>query len=159
MFGFQPPFTVTTCQFLNSLILILFVSTTSDTNVDAAILLVSSQITNIIEFFVSRNIRIARDRAWDQTVISRGKGPEFWQPYVEEWSHPPTVTTSKWDSWLSGWFGRVIVRRAVSVPLSLYPFIGIAFDAYIKSVATAKYLHKPVCRPGSISRDTPSNEQ
>lgn len=45
----------------------------------------------MLTFFLSRNIRIARQRAWDQTVASRGKGPDFWQPYVEEWDVPPVV--------------------------------------------------------------------
>lgn len=117
---------------------------------DAAVVLISSQITNIIKFFLSRNIRIARERAWDHTVASRGKGPDFWQPYVEEWQRAPIITTSSWDKWLGGWFGRVVVRRVVSIPLSLYPIVGLAFTAYIKAIGTAQYLHKPV-------RNIPSN--
>jgi hypothetical protein len=39
---------------------------------------VASQVTYILRFFPSRNIRIARtDRAWDQTVASWGKGSRF----------------------------------------------------------------------------------
>lgn len=38
----------------------------------------------------SRNIHMAGTRAWDQTVLSRGKGPDFWGPYVEEWD-PQTL--------------------------------------------------------------------
>jgi len=43
----------------------------------------------ILQFFHTQNLHIARDRTRDQTVASRGKGPDFWQPYVEEWEHPP----------------------------------------------------------------------
>ena len=58
---------------------------------DAAALFVGSQVTYILRFFLSRNIRIVGERAWAYTVTSRGKGPEFWQPYVEEWEVPPVV--------------------------------------------------------------------
>ncbi len=58
--------------------------------------LLSSQITLLLKFFLSRNLRIARERAWDQTVASRGKGPEFWQPYIEEWDVPPVVDVGRW---------------------------------------------------------------
>ena len=61
---------------------------------DMAILLLGTQVTSIITFFLSRNIRIARQCAWDQTVASRGKGPDFWKPYVKEWEVPPTVDES-----------------------------------------------------------------
>jgi hypothetical protein len=45
----------------------------------------------VVDFFLSKNIRIARDRAWDLTIASRGKGKDFWGPYVEEWQNPPRV--------------------------------------------------------------------
>ncbi|KAF8996713.1 hypothetical protein BDQ17DRAFT_1329786 [Cyathus striatus] len=84
----------------------------------ATILLLGSQLKTIPNFFLARNICIARDRAWNYTVQSRGKGPEFFQPYVEEWSTPPVVDMkSKWrilrgkvlggwvrNSWLNGDF-------------------------------------------------------
>lgn len=61
---------------------------------DATLLLLSTQSTFILTFFLSRNLRIARDRVWDQTLRSRGKGPEFWKPYVEERDTPPVVKGS-----------------------------------------------------------------
>lgn len=83
---------------------------------DAAVLLAASQVSNIIRFFLSKNIRIARDRAWNQTVASRGKGPEFWQPYVEEWSSPPKMKMKegkldKVGSKFGGWLGVMFVKR------------------------------------------------
>jgi hypothetical protein len=36
-----------------------------------------SQVTYILRFFLSRNIRIAKDRAWDQTVASREHPPHL----------------------------------------------------------------------------------
>ena len=65
-------------------------------------LLLGSQVTFILHYFLSRNIRIARDRAWAQTIASRGKGTEFWGPYVEEWDNPPPVDVDdgKTKSWV-----------------------------------------------------------
>ena len=62
----------------------------------ATLVILSSQITFILNFFLSRNLRIAREHVWDQTIASRGKGPAFWQPYVEEWDLPPKVDTHQW---------------------------------------------------------------
>ena len=81
-----------------------------------------AQVTHILRFFLSRNIRIARDRAWDQTVASRGKGPDFWQPYVEEWQNPPPIDsnsmTNKFvNKWLGGSFGLFVVKRSMFLNL------------------------------------------
>jgi hypothetical protein len=78
--------------------------------VDAAILLVGSQITWMLRFFLSKNLRISRERAWTQTIISRGKGPEFWQSYVEEWETPPKIEKSNIPKFLSSPLGLSIVR-------------------------------------------------
>lgn len=80
---------------------------------DVAILLVGSQATGIISFFVARNIRVVRRRVWDQTVASRGKGPDFWQPYVEEWDSPPVVN-ERWgrlDKIFKIWFWRMLIQK------------------------------------------------
>jgi len=50
---------------------------------------------------------------WDQTVASRGKGPDFWQPYVEEWNFPPVVS-ERWgrlNSILQTWFWRMVIQK------------------------------------------------
>ena len=115
MFGFKIPFGIHTCgllcyfkQAVNILIL----------DIDAAVLIVASQVTYILQFFLRRNIRIARDRAWAQTVASRGKGPDFWQPYVEEWQNPPSLDSNSMTNQfinkrLGGWFGRIVVKRSM----------------------------------------------
>jgi hypothetical protein len=73
----------------------------------------SSQVEMILIFFLSRNLRIARERAWDQTVKSRGKGPQFWGPYVEEWRVPPQVDEGRrwWYKWVRSGFARYLIRR------------------------------------------------
>ncbi|KAG6380568.1 hypothetical protein JVT61DRAFT_4931 [Boletus reticuloceps] len=111
-----------------------------------AILLLGSQVTSIITFFLSRNIRIARQRAWNQTVASRSKGPDFWQPYVEEWDVPPVVDktfSARVSSTMSIWAVGIVVKKVLLLPLSLYPFVGTFVAAGLKAMGTAQHLHKP----------------
>ena len=63
-------------------------------------------------FSLSRNIRIARERVYEQTALSRGKGPAFWGPYVEEWAHPPRPRTSPLTRFAGSAFGRIVIKRA-----------------------------------------------
>lgn len=120
----------------------------------------ASQVTFIIRFFLSRNMRIARDRAWEQTVASRGKGPDFWQPYVEEWTNPPVVKkTSFLQRWLSGRLGAMAVKRTflffasikydcyisslvMLLPFNLVPLVGLFIAAWFKGLGTARSLHR-----------------
>ncbi|KAG9012818.1 hypothetical protein FRB90_006499, partial [Tulasnella sp. 427] len=91
----------------------------------ATFIFMSSQITTILKFFLSKNLVIAKNRAWDQVVASRGKGPDFWGPYVEEWERPPKVQIGgfQWEKWVGGWIGRYVIRNAIIVPLNLFvPF-------------------------------------
>ena len=84
-------------------------------------MLVSNQITVILRFFLSKNIRIARDRAWDQTVASRGKGTTFWQPYVEEWENPPKINVDESGGMVrkvfGSWIGLFVVKRGQCIGL------------------------------------------
>ncbi|KAG1735033.1 hypothetical protein EDB19DRAFT_1725691 [Suillus lakei] len=109
-----------------------------------AILLVGSQVTGIISFFVARNIRVARQRVWDQTVASRGKGPDFWQPYVEEWDSPPVVNERRGrpDRMFKMW-RKTIIQKVILLLLLLYPFVGTFIAAAVKGLSTAQDLHKP----------------
>ena len=78
---------------------------------------IASQSTAILTFFLSRNIRIARDRVYEQTIVSRGKGPEFWKPYVEEWDVPPPVPKRfTMARILSTGIGRTLFKRACVTP-------------------------------------------
>jgi len=109
----------------------------------ATVIIVGSQVTHILRFFLSRNIRIARDRAWAQTVASRGKGPDFWQPYVEEWQNPPSVRSNQFvNKWLGGWFGLFVVKRILLSPIQIYPFIGSVVSAWFKALGTGQFLHR-----------------
>ena len=80
------------------------------------------QLTTILRFFLSKNIRIARDRAWQHTVASRGKGPEWFRPYVEEWDQPPRIGKDELKSGFvekmaGGWVGTLVLKRGSSFEL------------------------------------------
>ncbi|KAF9647003.1 hypothetical protein BDM02DRAFT_3156338 [Thelephora ganbajun] len=109
----------------------------------AALITLGDQVNIILNFFLRRNIAIAKQRVWEQTVASRGKGPSFWKPYVEEWDHPPVITKPGWDAWLSGTVARFVIRKILLYPVQIYPFFGIFVSAYLKALGTGTYLHKP----------------
>jgi len=128
-------------------------------------MILSSQITFLFNFFLSRNLRIAREHAWGQTIASRGKGPSFWQPYVEEWDLPPTVDTSPWvglekvkskllrfamkNCGLAHSFKTPsdidLIPIVILIPLHVVPVGGLFVTAAFRASDTAHYLHKPVC--------------
>lgn len=78
-------------------------------------MLLGTQLTFILRFFLSRNLRITRDRVWAQTVSSRGKSADFFQPYVEEWNVPPKVEQESWiETAGKGWVSAFVIRRGRS---------------------------------------------
>ena len=131
----------------------------------ATIIILSSQMTFLLKFLLSRNLRIAREHAWDQTIASRGKGPSFWQPYVEEWDLPPAVDINQWTGLEKA--KSKLVRFAIKncglaygfkvssdidlttivilIPLHVVPVGGLFVTAAFKALDTAHHLHKPVC--------------
>jgi hypothetical protein len=72
----------------------------------------SAQLTLILRFFLAKNLRIARARAWELTLKSRGKDDDFWGPYTEEWEEPPSVEVGglRWQRWVGGTLGKYIVK-------------------------------------------------
>lgn len=52
-------------------------------------LLVLQQASFILETFIYKELKQARIHAYDALIESRGKGPDFWIPYQEEWKEPP----------------------------------------------------------------------
>jgi hypothetical protein len=133
----------------------------------ATIVFLSSQVTFIFKFFLSRNLHIARERAWQQTVASRGKGPTFWQPYVEEWDVPPKVNVDQWAglaevknkvfrfaikrselaysvSPFLVVFDNILTLSVALILLHVVPVGGLLVAAAFKALDTARYLHKPV---------------
>ena len=111
----------------------------------ATLLFLGDQITGILYFFLSRNLRIARERAWDQTLASRGKPAEFWGAYVEEWQKPPRADPAppKWEKWVGNTMIRIAISKLVLAPLNFIPFLGLGISAWMKALSTSRGLHAP----------------
>ncbi|KAF8996710.1 hypothetical protein BDQ17DRAFT_1249522, partial [Cyathus striatus] len=89
----------------------------------------------ILNFFLARNILVALDRSWNYTVQSRGKCPEFFQPYVEEWSMPHVVDMkSKWCILTRKVLGGSTIRLLL---VRWYTCVCVA-----KNPRTPQYLHR-----------------
>lgn len=63
---------------------------------DTTILFLLPQLSFLLNYFLKRNIRLARSRAFDLTIKSRNKPDEFWsRGYVEELEQPPVVSADR----------------------------------------------------------------
>ncbi|TXT08713.1 hypothetical protein VHUM_02841 [Vanrija humicola] len=118
------------------------------------VLLLLPQLGAIMKFFIRKNLRIARTRAHNLTVASRGKPAEFWGlGYVEEWQQPPSLPPAqargraardKWVRRLLWWPTQSVIRHYVLIPLSpMLPLIIPVFTSSVKALTTGEYLHKP----------------
>ncbi|KZT02069.1 uncharacterized protein LAESUDRAFT_730582 [Laetiporus sulphureus 93-53] len=109
----------------------------------ATVFFISTQLTVIISYFISHGLRVARERAYNQTIESRAKGSEFWQPYVEEWDEPPKVSKGvRWTHVLGSGFSRFAIRLLL-FNVETVPLFGIMVSAWLRALGTARYLHKP----------------
>ena len=50
-------------------------------------------------------------------AASRGKGPDFWQPYIEEWQNPPSLDSNSTSNqfvknWFGGWLDLFVVKNS-----------------------------------------------
>ncbi|KAF8486665.1 hypothetical protein F5888DRAFT_1761105 [Russula emetica] len=121
----------------------------------ATLIILSSQITLLFNFFLSRNLRIAREHAWGQTIASRGKGPSFWQPYVEEWGLPPMVDINQWMGLekAKNKLVRFAIKNLILIPLHVVPVGGLFVTAAFKALDTAHYLHKPYFKLKKMTKE------
>ncbi len=91
---------------------------------DTTIIFLLPQLSSILYYFLRRNLRLARSRAWDLTVASRHKPVSFWsRGYIEEWEQPPVVLmgpdgqgliggrTEGVLSWVTWWPSQMFVRH------------------------------------------------
>ncbi|KAH6891650.1 hypothetical protein BKA70DRAFT_1162581 [Coprinopsis sp. MPI-PUGE-AT-0042] len=114
----------------------------------ATLLYASHQLTSILYFFLSKNIRIARDRAYDYTVASRmrNKDDDFWKPYVEEFEVVPKVNVQarmkKQNRWYRSKIGMIVIRQVLTIPAGFYPLIVPLGLAWTKALGTAETLHR-----------------
>ena len=90
----------------------------------------SGQFWYILKFFLSKNIRIARERAYALTIESRHKPASFWGPYIEEWAAPPVDQARKakkrmrFEKVVFGWVGRFVLHKFILFPLNFVPIVG-----------------------------------
>ncbi|WRT64340.1 uncharacterized protein IL334_001272 [Kwoniella shivajii] len=127
------------------------------------------QISSILRYFIYKNLKLARSRAYALTVSSRGKPHEFWsQGYIEEWSQPPSPASSgqvdstgrrirsdtKWISWLLWWPTQLVLRKYLFLPLSpSLPLLAPLVTSFLRSISTGEYLHQPYFETKGMNND------
>ncbi|RSH92982.1 hypothetical protein EHS25_008430 [Saitozyma podzolica] len=120
------------------------------------LLILLPQLSSILRFFIYKNLKLARSRAYALTVSSRGKPHEFWsQGYIEEWASPPVPgpadlagsrrsREAKWISWVLWWPTQLFLRHYLLLPLSPnLPLLSPLITCTLRSLQTAAYLHQP----------------
>ncbi|OXC67796.1 hypothetical protein AYX13_03691 [Cryptococcus neoformans] len=132
------------------------------------LLILLPQLSSILRFFIYKNLKIARSRAYALTVSSRRKPAEFWsQGYIEEWAQPPRVQTGEldkngrrvrknanWISWVLWWPTQLVMRKYLLIPLSpSLPLLSPVVTSVLKSLTTAEYLHRPYFDMKGMSND------
>ncbi|WVQ97608.1 hypothetical protein IAU59_004722 [Kwoniella sp. CBS 9459] len=122
------------------------------------LLILLPQLSSILRFFIYKNLKLARSRAYALTVSSRRKPLEFWsQGYIEEWAQPPKPRhgdvdkngrrvrrDAQWISWLLWWPTQLVLRKYLFLPLSpSLPLLAPLVTSFLRSITTGEYLHQP----------------
>lgn len=114
----------------------------------ATLIAIGDQVNLILNFFLRKNIAIAKQRVWEQTVASRGKGPSFWKAYVEEWDRPPVVVKPGWGAWLSGSTAQFVIRRGEhSQSLNFLPDPFFRRSAFVSIPDLPLHRYLRICVP------------
>ncbi|WWD09615.1 hypothetical protein V865_007743 [Kwoniella europaea PYCC6329] len=127
------------------------------------------QISSILRYFIYKNLKIARSRAYSLTVSSRGKPHEFWsQGYIEEWAQPPAVpgsgqvdkngrrirSNTQYIDWILWWPTQLILRKYLFLPLSpSLPLLAPLVKSFLRSITTGEYLHQPYFDTKGMNND------
>jgi hypothetical protein len=113
----------------------------------AAMMFVLGQCHTIMEFWMKKKLKVCRNRAYENTVASRGKAQEWWTPYVEEWEDPP-YEKAKQGSQKQKLYMRMatpliryFILKVALLPLSFIPFLGLVVSAAIRSLSMGRQLH------------------
>ncbi|KAK4050948.1 hypothetical protein OIO90_004924 [Microbotryomycetes sp. JL221] len=119
------------------------------------ITLVLGQISMMIEWALRRELKKAKEEVYVATVKSRGKNPlvrkgaDFWQPYTEEWSVPPIERAKRaaekqsFYTRLTSPIMRIVILKVLLTPLSFIPGLALVVTAAIRSLTTARVVHRP----------------
>ncbi|KAM0754703.1 hypothetical protein T439DRAFT_119710 [Meredithblackwellia eburnea MCA 4105] len=111
--------------------------------------LVLGQVSYALEWLLRRQLSKGKEEVYEATVRSRGKGPEFWQPYFEEWSVPPieraqrNAEKQKFFNRLGTPLARLIILKVLLTPLSFIPFLSLIVSAALRSLTMGRILHRP----------------
>ncbi|BGP23656.1 hypothetical protein JCM10295v2_002557 [Rhodotorula toruloides] len=110
--------------------------------------LVAGQVSALIEFLLKRELRKSREEVYDQTVRSRGKPADWWQPYIEEWRVPPVDRAKRasekqsFYARLSSPLVRIVLLRVLLTPLSFIPGLALVVLSAIRSLMMGRLLHR-----------------
>ncbi|WFD31223.1 hypothetical protein MSPP1_002257 [Malassezia sp. CBS 17886] len=115
-------------------------------------LLIVNQVNFIFEMFLAKQLRSFRRTAYMDAVESRGKPPDWWTAYTEEWQQPPSSATAPRTLSLSGRLVSAVrnrllerlFRRVVRLLFSSIPLFGLFFSAGASAVPCARALHRPL---------------
>ncbi|GAA5944102.1 hypothetical protein JCM3775_003901 [Rhodotorula graminis] len=111
-------------------------------------MLVLGQASMFLEWMLKRELRKSRDEVYEATVRSRGKAPDFWQPYTEEWLVPPVERAKRagekqsFYMRLSSPLMRIVLLRVLLTPLSFIPGLSLAVMSAIRSLTLGRSLHR-----------------
>ncbi|GAA5837106.1 hypothetical protein JCM11251_005256 [Rhodosporidiobolus azoricus] len=119
--------------------------------------LLLGQISSLLEWFLSRELKKSREEAYEATVRSRAKEVDWWQPYVEEWKVPPVERASRasekqnFYTKLSTPLVRIILLKVLLTPLSFIPGLSLTVMAAIRSLTLGRQLHRPLFEAKKMS--------
>ncbi|EOQ99513.1 hypothetical protein E3P89_03238 [Wallemia ichthyophaga] len=153
---------------LLSIYLSLFYSTPSSHRF-STLMLVSTQFTAILQFFINKRIAQSRRLAYSLTIQSRAKENAFWGKYVEEFNLNTPAGRSLQNEALkqaktrkSGWSGLVegrkrskalaLLIKLLLLPVDVIPLVGIVIGATLRSVALTRRLLKPYFAAKNMSK-------
>lgn len=83
------------------------------------LLLVLNQVNVVFDMFLGEQLRAFRNTAYRKTVESRGKSPNFWTPYTEEYEEPPNLHDHKRT--VKEHFANMAVRKMLFVLFGSIP--------------------------------------
>ncbi|GJN87655.1 hypothetical protein Rhopal_000610-T1 [Rhodotorula paludigena] len=118
-------------------------------------MLLLGQVSMLVEWLLSRQLRKSRDEVYEATVRSRGKAPDFWQPYTEEWLVPPVERARRaaekqsFYVRLSSPLVRTVLLKVLLTPLSFVPGLSLCVISAIRALTLGRSLHRPVRRVSS----------
>ncbi|KAI9432134.1 hypothetical protein H4582DRAFT_1799931, partial [Lactarius indigo] len=100
----------------------------------------SSSLAFVLKFLISPNLFLAPERAWDQTTVSRGKGPTLWASRGEE----PRVQNSEFRfsfHFVPAVYKYIFTRKVILIPMHVLPVVGLFVMAVVfKALGTSRYL-------------------